>query len=217
MNKKALKIGLILVALIGIVGAAAYFTKGFTSMPSFVNHISEDDLNNTTKYDYRSFDFTSEQSKLLTKETVLTFFNESNQNNKVVFSEVATGKLPGDNEEGDLINLVYADKELGLKLGDGDDAGYLKLKCSSGYKYDHLKIEAVNYNRKNEGESTYDKEEDGSSIAVNGMSITLRANSEDQDDLKVTKTLVFAEKMNTLTLGGVEGRPCILKLELWSE
>lgn len=217
MNKKALKIGLILVALIGIVGAAAYFTKGFTNFNFTTSDTEETESESTLRYNYRSFDFSSDQSGSLTKNTVVNFINNHNRENKGVFSGVATGKMPGEDNVEDLINYTFADKELGIRLGTQSNLGYCVLDCISNFKFDHIKIEAVNYNRKTEGESTYEKETEGSVLGVNGVAIELKAAATNKADTKVVKQISFTEEQTQLQLTGSKGRPCILKLELWSE
>lgn len=217
MNKKALKITLIVIALLGIVGAAAYFTKGFTSFDFSISQTEDSESQSTLRINYRSFDLTSDQSGSLSKTTVVNFFNNHNKEEKNIFSSVGKGKMPGEEEEQDLISYTFTDKELGIRLGTQSNLGYCVLDCVSNFKFDHIKIEAVNFNRKNENESSYEKEVNGSILGVNGIAIELKAESENKEDIKVTKQITFAEKQTQLKLVGLKGRPCILKLELWSE
>ncbi len=217
MNKKGLKITLIIVALLGIVGTAAYFTKGFTNFNFTTSETEETESESTVRYNYRSFDFSSDQSGSLTKNTAVNFINNHNRENKGVFSGVATGKMPGEDNVEDLINYTFTDKELGIRLGTESNLGYCILDCVSNFKFDHIKIEAVNYNRKTEGESTYVKETEGSILGVNGVAVELKASAANKADTKVVKQISFTEEQTQLRLLGSKGRPCILKLELWSE
>lgn len=215
MNKKALEITLIALVLIGGVGAAAYFTKGFTDFSSTINNT--DNTTEITKYNYRSFDFSTNQSGSLTKNTLVNFINKQNREQKQSFVSVAEKIMPDEEEATPCIAYTFADKELGIRLGTNSNLGYFVLTCSNDFKYDHVKIEAVNYNRKN-NDSTYDKEINGSEIAINGYTIDLKAKSSlEEADSSISKTISFSELKSEIVIIGSKGRPCILKLELWSE
>ena len=217
MNKKVLEIVLISLVVVGGVGAAAYFTKGFKDFSVFTDEIKDTDSKEKVKYNFRSFDFVTNQTGSLTENTLVNFVNNQNREQKQVFSAVSQKVNPGDEEASPCIAYTFANKELGIRIGTNANLGYFALTCSNEYKYDHLKIEAVNYNQKND-DSTYDKEINGSELTINGYSIDLKANSSlDKSDTPVTKTISFSELKSELVVIGSKGRPCLLKLELWSE
>lgn len=217
MNKKVLEIVLISLVIVGGVGAAAYFTKGFKDFSAFTDEIQDTDSKEKTKLNFRSFDFVTDQSGSLTENTLVNFVNNHNREQKEVFSAVSEKINPGEEEASPCIAYTFVDKELGIRMGTNSNLGYFALVCSENYKFDHVKIEAVNYNRKN-NDSTYDKEINGSELTVNGYSFDLNASSStEKADKAVTKTISFAELKSELIIIGSKGRPCLLKLELWSE
>ena len=125
--------------------------------------------------------------------------------------------MPGEDEEEPCLAYTYADKELGLRLGTQSNLGFFGLDCVDGFKYDHLRIEAVNYNRKN-NDNTYEKEINGSIIDIDGYQLSLKTNGlSDKPDTIVKKTFTFNELQSDLYILAAKGRPCILKMELWSE
>lgn len=217
MNKKVLEIVLISLVVVGGVGAAAYFTKGFKDFSAFTDEIQDTKDKEKTVRNFRSFDFVTDQSGSLTESTLVSFVNNRNREQKQIFESVSEKVMPGEEEASPCIAYTFADKELGLRIGTNSNLGYFALTCIDDYKYDHLKIQAVNYHRKT-GENTYEKEVNGSEIAINGYRIDLKANSSlEKADAFVTKTISFAELKSELIISAFKGRPCLLKLELWSE
>lgn len=219
MSKKGINILIISIALLGTVGAAAALTKGFTSFFN-TNQTSETDKTSSKeseRINLRTFDFSNEQSGSLNETSLLNFVNSHNREKKEVFSQVSEVELPEDETVGPCVRNVFLDGSLGIRLGTQNDYGYLSLDCVSSYKFDHLRIEAVNYNKFGQN-NQYEKEINGSKLDINGYEIDLKANSSlDTSDTKVTKTLTFADLQSSFSLIGTKGRPCILKLELWSE
>ena len=110
--------------------------------------------------------------------------------------------MPGEEEASPCIAYTFADKELGLRIGTNSNLGYFALTCIDDYKYDHLKIQAVNYHRKT-GENTYEKEVDGSEIAINGYRIDLKANGslEKADAFSLTTHHRLRRRSPSLTYG----------------
>lgn len=218
-SRKGLTIAIISIGLLGVVGAAAALTKGFTNFEIVDKIVKPDEEKGSeaVKENYRSFDFSNEQSGSLNETTLLNFVNSHNREKKEVFSQVSEVELPEDETVGPCVRNVYLDGSLGIRLGTQNDYGYLSLDCVSSYKFDHLRIEAVNYNKLGQY-NQYEKEINGSKLDINGYELDLKANSSlDVADTKVTKTLTFADLQSSFSLIGTKGRPCILKLELWSE
>ena len=223
LSKKGLSIIIASVALIGAVGATAALTKGFTNFGAIKDVLNvKDSSKEASKINLRSFDFTNDQSGSLNENTLVNFVNSHNKEKKEVFSQVSVVTIVSEDEEesetGPCIEKVYLDGELGIRLGNENNIGYFSLDCIQGYKFDHLKIEAVNYHKYDNITEEYEKESDGSTLRINGTDIDLAASASlSEPDSKITKTLIFNELQNTFEVVGLKGRPCILKLELWSE
>lgn len=219
-SRKGLTIAIISIGLLGVVGTAAALTKGFTSFFN-TNQTSEIDKTSSKeseRINLRTFDFLNEQNGSLNESSLLNFVNSHNLEKKEIFSEIPNVEIPGEDEKEPCIAYTYADGSLGIRLGNESNQGYFGLNCISTYKFNHAKIEAVNYYKWNSSSEQFDKETGGSTLTVNGYSIELNSNpSLDKEDSKVTKTIVFSELQTDIYFVGVKGRPCILKVELWSE
>ena len=216
MNKKALVITLVSLAVVGGVGAAAALTKGF----NFSNNTEtvQDNDQKATRTNYRSFNFVSDSEEELDFTTLIPFLNSKNKEEKEVFGSVISQNIGEHQEYLPCIDNVYQDKELGITLGDGEELGYFSVKCVDGYKFNRIRIEAINYNRFDEETSLYEKEEDGSILVVNRAAFELKAiDSDSEPDTSVKKVLKFETSQNELTVISGLGRPCILNLELWME
>lgn len=220
MSKKGIAILVITLTLVGVVGAAAALTKGFTSfnIAANIESIKEKVSKDPEKINYRSFNFANKRSSELDETSLLNYVNTHNVEKKEVFSFVPEVELADEETLGPCIANVYLDGDLGIRLGNEEEGGYFGLTCVDSYKFDHLRIRAVNYHKFDEDNEQYDKEVDGSILTVNGLSYELKASASlDKPDVAASQTFIFEEPQSELYILGTQGRPCVLNLELWSE
>lgn len=196
--------------VVGGVGVAGWLTKGFTEAPTFEISKKEE-----TRENLRTFDFTTTSSGELTSQSLITFLNAANKEEETVFSSVVK-----DEDENPYIAKVFKDSELGLRLGSSSATGHFSVDFEDDFTFTHVKVKAVNYYRmKTDGSKTYNKQASDSVFQINDADeITLEGDDDNTVAYDVvTEELKFDEKQDVLTIVGVEGRPCILSLELWSE
>ena len=202
--------------VIGAVTSVAVLSKGFTNFDYKNWFSSETPIEEVdTRANLRTFDFTSEEHKSLNQESLITFLNSSNQEEKVVFDEVVYYGVEGSNGHYVCIN-VEQDEEHGIKLGTLTQSGEFCVTCVDGYEFSHCKIIAQNYCDK-ETDGTYTKESGGSALEVCNywtMNLPKKASNTEPDDI-ITQEFAFNPLANSFMLRSTKGRPCILGLELY--
>lgn len=182
--------------------------------PSITTPVEPEVNKNLATFDFRSTEdyFIAGPTKSLTY-----YMNEHSTNERPIFG----GAIHNQG--------VSLKKELGIQIGTGGPIGgtYLRMSFVDSYTFNHAKIVATNYCKKNtspedDGRYKYDKvtERGGDSqYRLNNSSdiidLPMNADLYVQDEI-ITSTFIFEEAQKELFIEA-GGTCCFLSLELWTE
>ncbi|MCQ2801403.1 MAG: hypothetical protein MJ222_01945 [Bacilli bacterium] len=226
MEKKSIFGGILALLLIGgVVGSIGYLSKGFKDFDYktwFTKGVSnseqktdEDIEENSSRQNIRKFDFkTNISGKMETSgnQDIVTFMNSCITGDPIIESV-----RKNDDDSYKLVE-TFKDKELGLRLGTDEKLGSFDVSFVGDYKFNNIQITCINYGRKRgDIPNVYNKQSTNSRFKVNGSSEIKLLKDEDLSIPyePIVRSISYDTLQDHLEFVGIEGRPCILAIEMW--